>query len=221
MAIINDDVARRMGENALSILLMLIRNGFVEKEFRTGSTSIHKTLSDNDLTDALKNLYDAAYSHSQTPHAPSDAQANMVEVVKVNGATINVENKIVDIPVPLISTDLSSDKSSTTKAVSPKAVYDYVTEAVNGAGLSFKILSSNEYDPSTGLPIIEGNNKYIYLVPDGESTNDIYKEYIYVNGSFECIGKTSVDLSDYMKKEDLKEFTTEEINALWTQVFST
>lgn len=220
MAIINDGKDRRTGENALSTIFLLIKNKFVSKEYKTGSTSAYKTLSDNDLTDTLKENYDAAYTHSQADHAPADAQANIVEAVKVNGVALTVEGKAVDIPVPLLSTDLSADKTSTLKAASPKAVYDYVTSAINSAGLSFKILTEGEYDASTGIPTVEGSNKYIYLVPDEDSTNDVYNEYIYVNGTFECIGKTAVDLSGYMKKDDLQEFTTEEVNAIWTSVFS-
>lgn len=220
MAIINDGKDRRLGENSLSTLLMLIKNKYVPKAFKTGSTSVYKTLSDNDLTDTLKSNYDTAYTHSQAAHAPTNAQVNVIESVKVNGTTLNVESKTVDVPVPLISTDLSADKTSTVKAVCPKAVYDYLSSAINGAGLSFKILTTGEYDESTKVPTVEGSNKYIYLVPKSSTENDVYSEYIYVNDKFECIGTTAVDLSGYMKTEDIVEFTTEEINAIWTSVFS-
>lgn len=223
MPIITDGKDRRIGENALSTILMLIKDkftGYVQKQFKTGSTSEYKTLTDNNLTDSLKSNYDAAYTHSQMDHAPANAQENIIETVKVNGTALNIENKAVDVPVPLLSTDLSADKTSVAKAATPKAVYDYVTSAINSVGLSFSILSEGQYNADTGVPTVEGSNKYIYLVPDEDSTNDVYNEYIYVNGAFECIGKTAVDLSGYMKKEDLTEFTTEEVQAIWTSVFS-
>lgn len=59
-----------------------------------------KTLTDNNLTDALKSNYDTAYSHSQTAHAPSNAQANVIETVKVNGVALPVSSKAVDITIP-------------------------------------------------------------------------------------------------------------------------
>lgn len=37
----------------------------------------------------------------------------------------------------------------------------------------------------------------IYLVPHTHGVKDIYDEYIYVNGSFEKIGNTDIDLSSY------------------------
>ena len=52
-----------------------------------------KGLSANDLTAALKGNYDAAYTHSQTAHAPAAAEKNIIVGVQVNGkmrVTINV-----------------------------------------------------------------------------------------------------------------------------------
>ena len=59
-----------------------------------------KGLSTNDLTDELKGHYDAAYTHSQTDHAPADAQANVIESVKVNGEALEVTDKAVNIIIP-------------------------------------------------------------------------------------------------------------------------
>ena len=52
-----------------------------------------KGLSANDLTAALKDNYDAAYTHSQAAHAPAAAEKNIIVGVQVNGkmrVTINV-----------------------------------------------------------------------------------------------------------------------------------
>ena len=54
----------------------------------------------NDLTDELKSNYDAAYAHSQTAHAPSNAQANVIEAITVNGASQTPTGKTVNIAVP-------------------------------------------------------------------------------------------------------------------------
>lgn len=222
MAIINDGKARRTGENALSTIMLLIKNGFVQKVFKTGSSTEYKTLTDNNLSDELKTKYDAAHAHSQTNHAPADANANVIESVKVNGTALDVDNKSVNIPVPLISTDINTDRTLHSKAASAKAVYDYVASAIAGVsgGLSFKILTDGEYETSSGIPTIEGSSGYIYMVPIAGGSNNAYKEYIYLNGAYECIGTTEVDLSGYMKTDDIVEFTTEEINAIWTSVFS-
>ena len=66
-------------------------------------------LSKNDLSDALKANYDAAYTHSQAAHAPVGAQANVIESVKVNGTALTVTGKAVDIAVPTKVSELTND----------------------------------------------------------------------------------------------------------------
>ena len=41
-----------------------------------------------------------AYAHSQVAHAPADAQANIIESVKVNGKALEIKDKAVDITIP-------------------------------------------------------------------------------------------------------------------------
>lgn len=43
-----------------------------------------------------------------------------------------------------------------------------------------------------------GEEKIIYLVPKEGEANDVHDEYIWVNGAYELIGTTAVDLSDYL-----------------------
>lgn len=61
-----------------------------------------KGLSTNDLTNTLKNNYDSAYTHSTTAHAPSNAQANVIETIKVNGTALAPSSKAVNITVPSV-----------------------------------------------------------------------------------------------------------------------
>lgn len=82
-----------------------------------------KNLSTNDLTNTLKNNYDVAYTHSQSAHAPSSAQANVIETIKVNNTALTPTNKTVNITVPS-NTDRYVNKAefvddSTTTAASP------------------------------------------------------------------------------------------------------
>lgn len=67
-----------------------------------------KGLSTNDLTNELKGQYDAAYAHSQVAHAPADAQANIIESVKVNGTALTIADKAVDIAVPTDNAQLAN-----------------------------------------------------------------------------------------------------------------
>ena len=49
------------------------------------------------------------------------------------------------------------------------------------------------------LPIV-GDSRYIYLVPNGQGGKD---QYVYSNGEWINIGSTNIDLSDYVKVEDV------------------
>lgn len=54
------------------------------------------------------------------------------------------------------------------------------------------------------LPVDSINENAIYMVSrEGANGEDVYNEYMYINGTWEIIGNTSVDLSEYAKKEDI------------------
>lgn len=65
------------------------------------------------------------------------------------------------------------------------------------------------------------NENVIYMVlREGGTGQDVYNEYMYVNGAWEIIGDTSVDLTGYAKKEDIlvksvsPDFTVTEVGQL-------
>ena len=79
-----------------------------------GSSHTHsnKTVldaTDTAFTSALKGNYDNAYAHSQAAHAPSGAQANVIESVKVNGAALVPASKAVDVTVPTKVSQIQND----------------------------------------------------------------------------------------------------------------
>ena len=71
-----------------------------------------KGLSSNDLTDTLKANYDTAYTHSQSAHAPSNAERNVLVGVQVNGVdvTIDATTRKSNIKVPTKTSELTNDK---------------------------------------------------------------------------------------------------------------
>ena len=73
-----------------------------------------KGLSTNDLTSALKSNYESAYTHSTSAHAPSNAQVNIIETVKVNGTALTPSSKAVNITVPTKASDIGAATEGTT-----------------------------------------------------------------------------------------------------------
>lgn len=52
-----------------------------------------------------------------------------------------------------------------------------------------------------------GKDDVIYLVKDDKGKdNNNYLEYLWLNGKYELIGSTQVDLSGYVQREDLKQY---------------
>jgi len=60
-------------------------------------------LSQNDFTDALKTAYDGAVAHASSEHAPSTAQANVIESISYNGTPLAITEKNVNIPKETIN----------------------------------------------------------------------------------------------------------------------
>ena len=56
----------------------------------------------DDITATKTGNWDKAYTHSQVAHAPSDAQANRIDSIKLNGVVQEIKDKTVDLKVPHI-----------------------------------------------------------------------------------------------------------------------
>lgn len=95
------------GENVISYLLTLLKGKFDTKVDKAEG----KGLSTNDLTDALKGNYDAAYTHSQSAHAPSNAEKNVLVGIQKNGTDVSVDTvtRKANIVVPTKTSDITND----------------------------------------------------------------------------------------------------------------
>ena len=60
----------------------------------------------------------------------------------------------------------------------------------------------------------EGEANVIYLVPSGGTGSSAKNEYIWINGAWELLGSTDIDLSDYWAKSDLQVMTSAELQAI-------
>lgn len=225
---------KHTGSNALTYIFTIVKQ-YVTSMVSTKVDKVDgKGLSTNDLTSTLKSNYDKAYTHSTSTHAPTNAQANVIESVKVNGTALSVSSKAVNVTVPTKTSELTNDSSFTTmSAVEGKGyqtssqvntivtgkgyqtesqVQSLINSAVSGiSGIEFSVVSSL---PSTGAKGV------IYLVAHAHGTGDSYDEYIWLSDSskFEKIGNTDIDLSAYLKSSDVTELTNTEIQNLWDSV---
>ena len=56
----------------------------------------------------------------------------------------------------------------------------------------------------------------VYFVPKTDAAQDnIYDQFMLINGKIEALGSTEIQLSEYVKNEDLVEATDEDIDAIF------
>lgn len=82
------------------------------------------------------------------------------------------------------------------------AIAKAVTEAAN---IAFEAVDAL---PETGAP-----NK-IYLVPSGGGSGNVKSEYMWIDGAWELLGSTEVDLTGYWSKKELRAMTAAELQAI-------
>ena len=113
---------------------------------------------------------------------------------------LNSKASSSDIPTKV--SDLTNDSGFITNTVNNLTNYYTKTNTYTKSEVDSLIgsVSSLDIQIVQTLPTQDISTSTIYLVPKTASTNDNYDEYIYVNNSWEHIGSTEVDLSNYYTK---------------------
>lgn len=238
----------------------------VDKEFKTGSSSEYKVLSDNNLTDELKQKildagtgsftgnYDdlmgiptldgtqlkgtltkkeldiaSAYALLQAEGDIANAMADIEEMQQAGYQTasdvegiLSSKNYATEIFVTSKGYQTSSEVEqaiaskgyATTEWVQSQNYQDEdeVQALIDDA---IKDVTQFDYEVVDNLPPT-GKKGVIYLVPNKGTGKNIKDEYIWVESlnDFEKIGTTDVDLSGYVKEEDLVPISNEEIERI-------
>ena len=154
------------------------------------------THTDNNFTNALKTKLEGV---------EAGAEENIVETVKVNGTALTPVSKAVDITVPTNTNQLTNGAGFQNAT----EVQTAINSALEGiTGIDFQVVQSL---PATGIKGV------IYLMSNGSSAaSNVYDEYIWLSSSssYEKIGTTQVDLTNYVQFSDLVELTNGEIDTI-------
>ena len=130
-----------------------------------------------------------------------------------------VNNHTVDIDVPSNAkfTDTVYDDTAITNRVTTLENAGYITKSVSDlvnyytksqtytkqeVNTLVDMIPKFSIEVVNSLPVTDISTTTIYLVRDDSSTGDIYKEYIYVNNTWEILGTQRVDLSNYYTKQE-------------------
>ncbi len=121
-------------------------------------------------------------------------EPNVITSINVNGTAQTITDKAVDITVPTKVSEITNDSNfqTDTEVAAAVAAADHLKRQ--------KVTSVADIDP-----FAEGADKLIYMVPKtGSDADDVYDEYMVIDGKVEHVGNTKVDLSGYQLKEEGK-----------------
>lgn len=127
------------------------------------------------------------------------AQVNKIEKIKVNGVELSIITKEVDITLPDSYTKIEADDLFATKS-EVSAIPKFAVKVVDE------------------LPLT-GEAATVYLVKTGSENDNLYTEYIYVDGSFEELGTQKIDISG--KQDQLTTAQLEAVNSGITEALVT
>lgn len=149
-----------------------------------------------DLSDYAKNA-DLEAPLKKLEDIEEKAQENVIEVIKVAGQTLDVNDKAVAITFD----DTYDASTESENAIQHKAVAAIIED------LRGKISEIPKFrvEVVEELPEV-GEDAVVYLVKEtGEETLNLYEEYIWTNDTFELLGRQELDLTNYVTSGDLTE----------------
>ena len=92
------EIADAMAENKTVVDAL---NDAIGSKANTTDLTAHTTDTSVHVSTDERTNWNAAKSHADSAHAPSNAQANIIETITVNGSALTPINKSVDISVPV------------------------------------------------------------------------------------------------------------------------
>lgn len=127
-----------------------------------------------------------------------NATASTLGGVKV-GSNITVSSGVISINKANVTTALGYTPMTPTE----------VSTAIQNAGH----LKRTIVETLPAVSSADANTIYMVL-EDSASTNNKYVEYMVINGAWEKVGTSDVDLTPYLKTADLQRITNDEIDAI-------
>lgn len=145
--------------------------------------------------------YNSAYTGLQIDSAIEKVTTNVYTKSEVDSSLLSKAD-VSDIPTQ--TSDLTNDSGFITKAINDLTNYYLKSETYTKAEINNLISTIPIFSIEVvqELPTTEISATTVYLVPSNSETEDIYKEYIYVNNDWELLGIQKTDLSNYYNKTE-------------------
>lgn len=116
--------------------------------------------------------------------------------------------------VPTKTSDLANDTGFVTKTVADLINYYTKSETYTQEEINQLVSTIPKFSiqPVPELPTEKISTTTVYLLTTGEESENLYTEYIYVNGAWEKLGTQKLDLSGYALNSDIPTKLSELIN---------
>lgn len=136
------------------------------------------------------------------------AEVNVINGLSVNGVmqTPAEDTRVVNIVVPTKTSDLTNDSGFITNVVSDLVNYYSKSESYSKTEVNSLIsgIATLNVLVVSALPTTNISTTTLYLVAKTTAgTQNVYNEYLFVNGNWELVGDTQIDLSNYALKTEL------------------
>ena len=170
-----------------------------ELDTHTGNNTIH-------ITSSERANWNAAKTHADSAHSPSNAQENVIETIKVNGTALTPSSKVVNVTVPTKVSELTNDKNyltsndidvskehtHTNKAVLDKVTQEYLDKIdgiatgaeVNQNAFSNVVVGSTTISADSktdSLTLVAGSNVTITVDADNDKITIASQDTIYTH----------------------------------------
>lgn len=150
-----------------------------------------------------------------------DTYGGKIDEIQVNSVPQTITNKTVNIDLSAYA--LAADVPTATSDLTNDSDFQTGTEVQATIDNALADITSFDFEVVQSLPQT-GEKGVIYLVANSGSGQNVYDEYIWIDGnpgSYEKIGSTDVDLSNYWtsasgQSNSLIAITTAEIDTLFS-----
>ena len=187
----SDSIAKALSKLANNI-------ASVSEQAASSHTHANKTVLDNttaSFTTGLKTNYDSAYNHSTSAHAPSGAQANVIESVKVNNTALTPSSKAVNVSIKgsgatSVSTDSSGGITISSTDTNTNTTYDLAaTTSSSNGNAKIQLKGNNSITDSvtikgTGATSVTTDSSGNIIVNSTDTNTD-------TNTTYDLVGTTS------------------------------
>lgn len=163
------------------------------------------------------------YSYIENTPTKLSEFTNDENFVKQTDLTKTLEDYAQKSELPTKTSDLTNDSGFITKLVEDLVNYYKKSETYNKEEIDQRISAIPKFNVKVvvSLPISNISTTTLYLLKTGDESQNLYTEFIYVDGVWERLGTQTLDLSgyatqewviskNYLTKENLSGYATED-----------